>query len=210
MEDLPMLSRREKGHGFARSLRQAAIGWGCLALLLFATGCGHEEPKDTRAADEAAIQNTDAQWAKAAASGDVDATVSYYSDDASLLAPNAPIASDKQSIRAAWASLLTPGTSLSWQTTKVGVARSGDLGYVIGVYQMTTKDAQGKPVSDRGKFVEVWKKQADGNWKTVADIFNSDLPAQALTPAAAAKKKASGRRHTRKRHRANPSSSGMM
>ena len=33
------------------------------------------------------------------------------------------------------------------------------------------------PVADRGKFVEVWKKQADGKWKVVADIFNSDLPA---------------------------------
>jgi ketosteroid isomerase-like protein len=32
-------------------------------------------------------------------------------------------------------------------------------------------------VTDQGKLVEVWKKQADGKWKTVADIFNSDLPA---------------------------------
>ena len=28
-----------------------------------------------------------------------------------------------------------------------------------------------------GKFVEVWKKQADGQWKVVADMFSSDLPA---------------------------------
>jgi len=42
---------------------------------------------------------------------------------------------------------------------------------------MTTKDSRGgPPVTDRGKLVEVWKKQADGKWKTVADIFNSDLP----------------------------------
>jgi ketosteroid isomerase-like protein len=204
-----MAGYREKGHRFTRNLFRAGIGGAGLALVLLAAGCGQQEPKDTRAADGAAIQNTDAQWAKAAASGDVDATVSYYSDDASLLAPDAPIASDKQSIRAAWASLLTPGTSLSWQTTKVDVARSGDLGYVIGVYQMTTKDAQGKPLSDRGKFVEVWKKQADGNWKAVADIFNSDLPAQAPAPVPVAKKKAGGHRHTKKRHRANSQSSGM-
>jgi ketosteroid isomerase-like protein len=41
------------------------------------------------------------------------------------------------------------------------------------------KDAQGKPVTDHGKLVEVWKKQADGKWKTVADTFNSDLPSSA-------------------------------
>ena len=53
------------------------------------------------------------------------------------------------------------------------------LAYVMGVYQFTQKDPQGKPVTDHGKTVEVWKKQADGKWKTVVDIFNSDLPPSA-------------------------------
>ena len=167
-------------------------GWDWRRLygaVLVAAGCGKEEPKDTRAADEAAIQNTDAQWAKAAASKDVDATIAFYSDDAALLPPNAPMASDKASIRAAWAGLLGPGTSLTWQATKVDVARSGDLGYVIGTYQLEGKDAAGKEESDRGKFVEVWKKQADGNWKAAVDIFNSDLPVAAAKPEPVAKKK---------------------
>ena len=46
----------------------------------------------------------------------------------------------------------------------------------MGVYQVTAKDPQGKPVTHHGKFVEVWKKQADGKWKAVADTDNSDLP----------------------------------
>lgn len=37
------------------------------------------------------------------------------------------------------------------------------------------KGSQGKPETDRGKFLEVWKRQADGHWKTVADVYNSDL-----------------------------------
>lgn len=203
-----MVSHREKRHGSTRNLTRGGISWGCLALALFVSGCGQQAPKDTRAADETAIRNLDAQWSKTAATKDVDATVSYYSDDASVLAPNAPIASDKQSIRAAWASLLGPDTSLNWQASKVDVARSGDVAYVVGVYQMTMKDPQGKPATDRGKFVEVWKKQADGNWKTVADIFNSDLPAQAQTQAPSTEKKKSRHRHSRKRGRANSGSSG--
>jgi ketosteroid isomerase-like protein len=190
---------------FARAAAQAAIALSCFALLLIAAGCGEKTPPDTRAADAAAIRAADAQWSKAAAAKDVDATVSYYSDDASLLAPNAPIASDKQSIHAAWAALLTPDNSLTWQANKVEVARSGDLAYVVGAYQMTSKDAQGKAVSDNGKFVEVWKKQADGKWKTVADIFNSDLP-QAAPPAP---HKTAPRHHPpakKKRHRKPPSS----
>jgi ketosteroid isomerase-like protein len=41
---------------------------------------------------------------------------------------------------------------------------------------LTTPDPAGKPVTDRGKYVTIWKKQADGSWKVIADIFNSDLP----------------------------------
>jgi ketosteroid isomerase-like protein len=193
-EDSPMRGRYEGRLAWKLALCV------CLALILFAAGCGEQKPPDTRAADEKAIRDADAQWSKTAAARDVDGTVSYYSDDASLLAPNAPIASDKQSIRAAWAGLLTPDTSLSWQATKVEVGRSGDLAYLIGTYQLTTKDAHGKPVSDTGKFAEVWKKQADGKWKVVADIFNSDIPLVQPRPVAEKKRQAHHQTRKKKHH----------
>ena len=184
--------------------RGTKLLWGFLAVVLFVAGCGEQKPPDTRAADEKAIHDADAQWSKAAAARDVDGTVSYYSDDASLLAPNAPIASDKQSIHAAWAGLLTPDTSLSWQASKVEVARSGDLAYLVGTYQLATKDAHGKPVSDNGKFVEVWKKQPDNKWKVVADIFNSDMPLVQPRPVVE-KKRPAARHHAKKKRRRNSS-----
>ena len=150
---------------------------GCLLVLGLATGCNRQTVPDTRAADESAVRESDAQWAKTAGANDLDGTVSYYTDDASLLPPNAPIATGKQAIRAVWATMLTPDTTVSWQVNKAEVARSGDLAYVMGTYRIAAKNPRGKSQEDRGKMVEVWKKQADGNWKTVADIFNSDLPA---------------------------------
>jgi uncharacterized protein (TIGR02246 family) len=153
-------------------------------------GCNRETHADNRAADESAVKDQDAQWAKTAASRDLDATVSYYTDDASLLSPNAPIATSKQAIRAVWADLLSPDINVTWEVTKAEAAQSGDLAYVVGVYQITPNNEKGKPLADRGKLVEVWKKQADGKWKVVADIFNSDLPvAPAPTPEPAKKKK---------------------
>ena len=199
-----MAMRGVNRFGFARNFTQVAIGCGCLAAVLFAAGCGTSAPKDTRAADEATIRNLDAQWAKSAAAKDVDAAVGYYSDDASLLAPNEPIASDKASIRAAWSAMLSPDTTLNWQASKVEVAQSSDLAYIMGTYQLTTTDPQAKPMADRGKFVEVWKKQADGSWKTVADIFNSDLAAQTTKPAPGAAKKAN-RHHGRRKGRGSRS-----
>jgi ketosteroid isomerase-like protein len=194
-----MASRREERFERFGTLSRVATGCGALALMLFASSCGPSTPKDTRAADETTIRNLDAQWAKSAAAKDVDATVGYYSDDASLLAPNAPIASDKQSIRASWASLLGPDASLTWQATKVEVARSSDLAYVMGTYQLTMKDPQGRPANDTGKFAEVWKKQADGNWKAAVDIFNSDLPAQRPAQAPSASNKKGHHAHGKKR-----------
>jgi uncharacterized protein (TIGR02246 family) len=155
---------------------------GSLLLLLLTAACNQQTPPDTRAADESAVKETDAQWAKTAGANDLDGTVSYYTDDASILPPNAPIATGKQAIRAVWAAMLTPDTTVSWQVNKADVARSADLAYVMGTYQITAKNPKGKSQEDHGKLVEVWKKQADGKWKTVADIFNSDVPVPAQEP----------------------------
>jgi ketosteroid isomerase-like protein len=41
---------------------------------------------------------------------------------------------------------------------------------------MHFNDVSGKPVSDTGKYVTVWKTDGEGKWRVVRDIFNSDLP----------------------------------
>lgn len=44
------------------------------------------------------------------------------------------------------------------------------------MYDLAFKDPKGNPVTDRGKYLEVWKKQSDGTWKCIVDTWNSDLP----------------------------------
>ncbi len=129
---------------------------------------------------EQAVRDADAAWSKAAGSKDLDKTISYYSADASVLPPNAPAATTKEAIRKIWQDMLaSPGFVISWKATKVKVAKSGDLGFVSGTYELTMNDTSGKPVADKGKYVEVWEKQADGKWKCGTDTWNSDLPASA-------------------------------
>lgn len=162
---------------------------GGVALLLLTSGCNQQQPADTRAADAQTIRDMDAKWSKTAGAHDVDGTVSYYSDDAVVLPPNAPTLATKEAIRAGWAATVGPGSDMSFETSKVEVASSGDLAYDVGTYAVSTKDAQGNPVTDRGKYIAVWKKQADGKWKAVADTWNSDLPVAASAPAVAEKKR---------------------
>jgi uncharacterized protein (TIGR02246 family) len=146
-------------------------------LVVTMIACADRVESDSRSSDEAAIREADAASVKAIAAKQVNATVSYYDEEASILMPNAPIVAGREEIRKAWEQMFsTPGFNLAPKTTKVEVARSGDLAYAQGTYEFTANDPQGKPVHDRGKFVVVWKKQTDGAWKIVADIWNSDIP----------------------------------
>jgi ketosteroid isomerase-like protein len=102
---------------------------------------------------------------------DVEAYVKlYYAEDARALPPNHAV-----------------------RFTILAVEGRNDLAYVHGGYQLSvTPPGAAEAVGDTGKYVEIWKKQGDGTWKVVLDIFNSDLaapvspppPLPALTPPA--------------------------
>ena len=96
--------------------------------------------------------------------------------------PNALIATSKEAIRAVWSQLLgSPGFAVNWKTSKVEVSTSGDLAYQLATYEITVNDPNGKPLTDRGKYVAVWKKEANRQWKVVLDIWNSNPPRPAAS-----------------------------
>ncbi len=125
------------------------------------------------------LRDADIAWSKAASAGDLSAIVSFYSDDATLLSPNAPVVKGKDAIRKEWDGIMKGfGKTLHWQPTKVEAAKSGEIGYTTGWYEGTFTPPNGKPVKDKGKYLEVWKKQADGKWKCIADMYSSDMAGQ--------------------------------
>ncbi|HZP33925.1 MAG TPA: SgcJ/EcaC family oxidoreductase [Candidatus Acidoferrales bacterium] len=128
-----------------------------------------------RLSDEQAIRETVAAWSQAAGAKDLNKCVSFYTDDACVLPFNAPIATGRDQIRAVWSHLMSnPAYSLRFGPTKIDVARSADLAYEIGTFDLTLADPSGKPTAMRGKYVVAWQKQANGEWKAAADIFNTD------------------------------------
>lgn len=131
-------------------------------------------------AERAAIRGMTMEWVNAATAKDVEGMVVGFADDASLLAPNAPLAAGKEAIRTVWSELVErPGLSQSAEATTVEVSSRGDLGYAVGTYESTWNDPEGNRVTDRGKWVAVYKKQPDGTWKCVLEIWNTDQPAPA-------------------------------
>lgn len=139
-------------------------------------------------ASEQAVKDADVQWSQAAQAHNMGTLASFYADDATVLPPNADMITSKLGALKYWSEHLTKDVDVSWKPMFAEAAQSGDLVYTLGSYTMTTKPAEaakgakkgakGAPVTDHGKYMAVWKKQADGTWKAEVDMWNSDLPAK--------------------------------
>ncbi len=197
---IPYWSRR-KFAKFIIGTAVIAFGLSAYQLLIFkpaATGSKNEpvSQSSTSALSEDAssvqpaeqtLRDLDTQWSKAAAAKDLEQTVAYYSDDAIVLPPNTASATTREAIRNAWKDMLTsPGFAITWKPIRVELGKSADLAWVSGTYEVTMNDPTGKPIHDRGKYLEVWKRQPDGNWRCGADMWNSDLTVS--VPSTAEKK----------------------
>jgi uncharacterized protein (TIGR02246 family) len=153
------------------------------ALVLF--GCAQAPPPappDTRAADEQAIRDSETAWVKEFAAKDTDKIVAHYADDGTVLLSNAPTMIGKEAIRAGMKEAVSdPNFALDLQTVKVEVAKGGDVAYSQGTYAFKGTDAKTKKVvTEKGRYVEVYKKQPDGSWKIVEDINSPEAPAAPL------------------------------
>ena len=149
----------------------------CAAACLLA-GCS-PSVQDTRAAEENAIHEVETKWGNDMRAKDLDKWMNYYASDGVVLMPNAPAITGLDNIRAALKPMLAdPNFSLTFQATKVEVAKSGDLAYAQGTYSMQMTDPKtNQPVTDRGKYITVFRKQSDGGWKVAQDMISSDMPA---------------------------------
>jgi ketosteroid isomerase-like protein len=66
---------------------------------------------------------------------------------------------------------------LTWTPTDGIMGPSGDIGYTWGHFEGHSKDANGNPVTTTGRFITIWRKQPDGNWKVVLDAGSNEEPA---------------------------------
>ena len=151
----------------------------CLALALTA-GCSSAPapPPDTRAADLQAVKDVETAWLKDASSKSGEKWASYFTEDGSGLYPGSGILNGKAAISTAMGPVLAdPNFSMDFHSTRAMASKGGDMVYSQGVYTMTMTDPKTKkPMTDKGKFLTVFVKQADGSWKAVADTYNTDLP----------------------------------
>ena len=130
-------------------------------------------------ADLAGIRATDSAFAASATAGDLDGVVAVYASDAALLPPNLPPQKGRNAIRSFWGGFLNAYT-VRFEIGSDTIEGRGDLAYNVGHYRFTAvPKAKADPgVADEGKFLEVLKKQSDGSWKYVVDMYSSNLTPQ--------------------------------
>jgi len=121
------------------------------------------------------IKDVTMRFGEAFNRGDVAAAVEFYTDDAKFLHPNIEIVSGKQAIKEFFETGRAFGLRrINFESIEVGY--DGDLAYERGVINMDLEPEGGQAMVDRGKYLVVMKRQADGSWKVAVDIWNSDLP----------------------------------
>ena len=125
-------------------------------------------------ADRVALLAMIEEDTRAAQSSDWDALTGLYAPDAVRMPPNQPTIAGREAIRSYHAEF--PQLD-SFDFTLLELDGRGDLAWYRGAYTMTfTVPGTTDAVTDSGKVVAILRKQADGSWLTIADIWNSDLP----------------------------------
>jgi ketosteroid isomerase-like protein len=114
------------------------------------------------------------EWSRATASGDVDAIVNYWAEDAVVMMAGLPTFAGKDEIRSYIAeSFETPGFAIQWEPLEAHVSASGDLGYILERSEVTLPDAAGRLVTHHSRAVTIRRKSAGQKWRNVVDISNA-------------------------------------
>jgi ketosteroid isomerase-like protein len=145
--------------------------FGTATLLFFIISLGCESKVDI-AQEKAALFATDREFAEMSLEkGAAEAFRTYLAEDAAQLSAGANPVFGRDSI---YQSMLEmpKGAILDWIPEDGEVAQSGEMGWTWGNYILTWRDDQGREIKSYGKYLNIWEKQEDGQWRVLIDMGN--------------------------------------
>lgn len=157
------------------------------AALALAAGCAQQDeaPVVDLAAEEKAVWDASATWLKLTQAKDTAAIVDTVFLPDAITIFDGKVRNGSAEIKAGLDEEMTqmPAATLTWTTTAVKLASSGDLAWETGAFTFDA-DGEGTAPAMSGNFVTVWSK-VEGTWRVAADSGSTAKPAEA-TPAEAA------------------------
>ena len=134
-----------------------------LLLLLLVAACAHSPPLKQTAASSG-VAEADASFSDATVREGIRGFAEFIAADFRTVEPNGSV-SERATLLNDWSKLLpTPGTTIHWRPILSGA--DGALGWTAGVYESTGSGGDLRS----GRYVTIWRREPDGQWKVVFDI----------------------------------------
>ena len=147
---------------------------------------------------EAAVRRVTQEWVLACNTRHLDDLLELYSSDAMVLRSNYPPIRGAAAVREFFFGALDAGLGeVEVEPLRVDIV--GDLAYEAGRCKALIPSSTGKRREERGKYLWVFSRQTNGEWKLTADCWSSDLMLTTLesdVPANAGVKTAQARKTT--------------
>ena len=153
----------------------ASIVASIVALIALA-GCASQPsaPVHSQADDEKAIAEFNRQYVGAINAGDAAGLARLTTEGHMMIASGrAPLVGKGPNIAAMEQAFKTLNFNEHWFPQETVV--SGDLAYQRGTYTVAvTPKAGGAIRNTSGNFMRIYRRQPDGSWRMVRDMFNND------------------------------------
>ncbi|WP_411281526.1 YybH family protein [Gemmatimonas sp.] len=132
----------------------------------------------------AALRTADAMVQEAIVSRDAERATSFYAENAVMMPVAESSVEGRAAILAEWRHVFgIPGFANRARLVASEVSTAGDFGYTRGTYESPMLSTDGQSLLERGKWVSIWKRQSDGHWRIIVDIFNTDTPPPVHAPS---------------------------
>jgi ketosteroid isomerase-like protein len=126
---------------------------------------------------KALLMDLEARFAKDVAVRGGKAFADWMADDGVILGNGSAPAKGRDAINRV-TNWTAQQYQLTWSPTDALMGPSGDMGYTWGHFEGHSIDVNGFPVVTTGRYMTIWRKQPNGEWKVVLDA-GSNEPADA-------------------------------
>ena len=96
-----------------------------------------------------------------------------YTEDAVLIPPGEPIVRGRLAIEEYWRNALELGGVRDVSVETMDALSSGSLGYETGSFVLTVNGPDGEAVIEKGRYIELLRRDPDGQWRSTHGIWNS-------------------------------------